>query len=245
MYAFEESITLIIVLLRLKKLLAVNGSSGIQTRALVRPYDKGFTNLSVPPTISDLDAFYRKAGVDLTVQACRKALKEWGGSYEDITHTVAVTCTNAGNPGFDLLVAQKLGLRNNLDRMLLHGVGCAGGLAIMRAAAQIANGASLRRRPARILAFACELCSPNVRCDLADAARVQNLDDVNIAGALFGDGAAAVVLCNDFAEEAQDQALFQLIDWANGTIAGTYDHMAFLTDPTGSNVFSELSLNAG
>lgn len=87
MYAAEENNALTRSSLRLKKLLAVNRTSGIQTRALVRPYDKGFTNLSAPPTISDLDTFYRKAAVDLTVQACRKALKEWGGSYEDITHT--------------------------------------------------------------------------------------------------------------------------------------------------------------
>lgn len=220
---------------RFKKLLAVNRSSGIETRALVRPYDKGFTNLTNPPTICELDVFYRQAGVDLTVQACRKALKEWGGSYQDITHTVAVTCTNAGNPGYDLLVAQKLGLRSNLDRILLHGVGCAGGLAIIRAAAQILNGASLRRKPARVLAFACELCSPNVRCDLADVAATRYIDEINIAGALFGDGAAAVVLCNDFAMTPEDQAIFRLVDWANDTIPGTYGHMGFLTDPTGKH----------
>jgi len=173
--------------------------------------------------------------VDLAVQACKKALKEWGGSYNDITHTVAVTCTNAGNPGYDLLVAQKLGLRDNIDRMLLHGVGCAGGLAILRAAAQVANGASLHRRPARILAFACELCSPNIRCDLDVAAKIQNPDDLNIAGALFGDGAAAVVLCNDLAYEAKEEAVYQLVEWGNTCIPQTSQHMAFFTDPIGES----------
>lgn len=202
----------------MKKLLAINRTTGIETRALVGPYDSGFVNSITPPSVRELDEFYRKAGVDLAVQACKKALKEWGGSYCDITHTVAVTCTNAGNPGYDLLVAQKLGLRDDLDRTLLHGVGCAGGLSILRVAAQIANGASLYHQPARVLAFACELCSPNLRSELVAAAATDNPKEVNISSALFADGAAAFVLCNDFASEAREQAVFQLIDWGNACI---------------------------
>ena len=165
--------------------------TGIETRASVRSYDSGFTNHTDPPSIIDINHFFRKAGVDLTVQACKKALREWAGDYSDITHTIGVTCTNQGNPGYDLLVNQKLGLEPNVDRTLLQGVGCAGGLAIMRVAAQIACGASMRGRPARILAFACELCTPNVRCDLAEVVKCSDPSAVCIAGALFSDGAAA------------------------------------------------------
>ena len=213
----------------LKKLLAINRDTGIETRAVIRSYDNGFATRSNPPTISELDDFYRKAGVDLTVQACKKALKEWGGVYSDITHTIGVTCTNTGNPGYDLLVANKLGLRDDLDRTLLHGVGCAGGLSIMRAAAQIASGASLRRRPARILAFACELCSPNIRCDLGAA--VENPEETNIAPALFSDGAAAFVLCNELG--AEEKGIFQLMEWGNAVIPNTQHSMGFLADPLG------------
>lgn len=172
----------------------------------------------------------------MTVQACKKALKEWGGDYSDITHTIGVTCTNSGNPGFDLLVVKKLGLRDDLDRMLLHGVGCAGGLAIMRTAAEIACGATIRRRPARILAFACEVCCLNVRCDLDAAAKVRDPADVGIAGALFSDGAAAFVLCNDLAAEAEERAVLQLMEWGNACIPNTIEHMAFYADPNGKSL---------
>lgn len=215
----------------------INRGTGIDTRACIRPHDKGFGARQVPPTIDELDNFYRKAGVDLTVQACKKALREWGGDLNDITHTIGVTCTNAGNPGYDLLVAQKLGLRDDLDRMLLHGVGCAGGLATMRAAAQIASGASARGRPARILAFACELCSLNARCDLNVTVATANPDDTNIAPVLFSDAAAAYVLCNEQAEEAEEKGIFKLLDWGNATLPGTQSHMGFLVDPLGTHAY--------
>lgn len=232
----------------LKKLLQINKTSGIDTRASIADYQTGFASRPEAPTLADLDKFYRRAGVDLAAQACRKALKEWGGRPCDITHTIAVTCTNQGNPGYDLLVARRLGLPHTVDRMLLHGVGCAGGLAIMRAAAQVASGAASRGKPARVLAFACELCTPNVRHDLAEAAACADPADVSIAGVLFADGAAAFVLCNDAGlllpqDDAGDddggrdlgraEPLFQLLEWDNATIPDTMQHMAFYAEGTG------------
>lgn len=154
----------------------------------------------------------------------------------DITHTVAVTCTNQGNPGYDLLVGRRLGLPGTTERVLVHGVGCAGGLAIMRVAAQIACGAAARRRPARILAFACELCTPNVRHDLAEAEACANPDELSIAGVLFADGAGAFVLCNEYGMmESQNDTggVFQLHEWGNATIPETAQHMGFYADQTG------------
>ncbi|WYZ43618.1 hypothetical protein EsH8_VII_000054 [Colletotrichum jinshuiense] len=221
----------------LKKLLQINKTSGIKTRASIGDYRSGFASRPEPPSISDLDRFYRQAGVDLAAQACRKAMKEWGGRPSDITHTVAVTCTNQGNPGYDLLLARRLGLPHTVDRMLLHGVGCAGGLAIMRAAAQIASGATSCGKPARVLCFACELCTSNVRHDLAEAEACVDPDEVS---------PAAFVLCNDDGlrlpppqgeadDDRSDEAepLFQLIEWGNATIPDTMQHMGFYPEATG------------
>ena len=209
--------------------MAINRTTGIETRASVQSYDSDFVNQTAPPSVSEVDAFYRQAGVDLAVQACRKALKEWGGEYSDITHTIAVTCTNQGNPGYDLLVHKKLGLEPTVDRMLLHGVGCAGGLAIMRAAAQIASGAASRHRPARILAFACELCTPIVRSALAEAESCPDPKNVSIGAALFSDAAAAFVLCNEYGLGEKTKPLFELIEWGNATIPETIQYMGFLS----------------
>ncbi|KAE9382108.1 hypothetical protein N431DRAFT_440893 [Stipitochalara longipes BDJ] len=98
----------------------------------------------------------------------------------------------------------------DVDRMLLNRMACAGGLAILRAAAQIANGASLLRQPARILGYACELCTPNFRLVLDNAANKRSTDF--FSAIYFGDRAAAFVLCNDFAPEARGKAVFQLVN---------------------------------
>lgn len=142
-----------------------------------------------------------------------------------------MTCTNAGNPGYDLLVAQKLNLKPETDRTLLHGVGCAGGLSAMRAAAAIAQSASMRGRPARVLVFACEICSINVRCEFQEV--VEHPEDVRITPVLFSDGAAAFVLCNELASEAEDNAVYSLINWETATIPNTSKELEFMTDPLG------------
>lgn len=208
---------------------------------MIREYSNspGFASRPDPPSIAELDNFFRQAGVDLAAQACRKALKEWRGDLADITHTVAVTCTSQGNPGYDLFVARKLGLPDTTERVLLHGVGCAGGLAILRVAAQIACGAAARRRPARILAFACELCTLNARHELAEAEACGDPDELSSAAVLFADGAGAFVLCNEYGllEEREDsdskRGVYQLHEWGNATIPGTAQHVGFYTDPTG------------
>ncbi|KAJ5360187.1 hypothetical protein N7517_009378 [Penicillium concentricum] len=220
----------------IKKLLQVNRSTGIETRSAIRPYEVGFATQKGPPSISEIDQFFRQAGVDLAVEACKKALGEAHVTPQQITHTIAVTCTNQGNPGYDFLVTQKLNLPSNVDRMLLHGVGCAGGLSILRAAAQIAGGASLRRKPARILAFACELCTPNVRRYLSLAEISPDSDQVNIAAALFSDAAAAFVLCNEYAMAEDEQATpqYELLEWGYDLVPDTAEHMTFYADIDGT-----------
>lgn len=179
-----------------------------------------------------MDAFFRDAGVTLAAQACEKALGEAGLHAQDITHTVAVTCTNQGNPGYDLLVHRKLGLRADVDRMLLHGVGCAGGLAIMRAAAQVCLAATASGRPARVLAFACELCTPLVRCELAVAEK-SSAKTVGIAGALFSDAAAAFVLCNGVGL-GDCRPLFRLGSFGSALLPDSIEHMTSYIDPLGT-----------
>ncbi|KAK3333748.1 chalcone synthase B [Cercophora scortea] len=229
----------------LKKLLQVNRHTGIKTRSMVSTYQDGFATGSELPSIVEIDNYFRQVGVDLAAQACRKALRESGYGPEDITHTVAVTCTNEGNPGYDLLVARQLNLPHTIDRTLLHGVGCAGGLSILRTAGQLALAATYRQRPARVLCFACELCSPNIRREMHEAERCPDPADICIGGALFSDAAAAFVLCNEYAMMASSDTgslkndgprgrrLFQLLEWGSATIPDTEDELGWYTEPLG------------
>ncbi|KAK2592351.1 hypothetical protein QQS21_009971 [Conoideocrella luteorostrata] len=217
----------------LKKLLEINRSTGITGRSAIHSFDHGFACAPDPPTIDGLELFYREHGISLATQACRKALDEWGGDPNHITHTVAVSCTSQGNPGYDALVNRQLDLSPATERILLHGVGCAGGLAIMRVGAQIASGATARGRPARILAYACELCTPNVRHDLAEAQRLQDAADISIAAVLFSDAAAAFVLCNEYGLSDGTAPLLELIEWGSTTIPNTLQYLNCFAEPDG------------
>lgn len=217
--------------LSIKRLLQLNQTTMIESRPIIKAVEDPFWPRSVAPSISDQDLLFRRAGVDLAVQACKRALREAKLSPREITHTVAVTCTNAGNPGFDLLVCQKLGLNADTDRTLLHGVGCAGGLGAMRTAAAMAQSYYVRGRPARILVFACEICSIYFPAELNLV--VEQPELVKTSSLLYSDCAAAFVLCNELAEGAQDQSVYELVNWESTTIPDSASELEFLMDPQG------------
>lgn len=211
-------------------MLQVNKHSGIKTKAVIDLWDKPLWNQTEAPTIEALDEVFRVKGVELAVQACKKAIKEWGGSVDQITHVVAVTATNAGSPGYDQLVTNELGVPYSSERALLSGIGCAGGLAALRVGANYASAAAYRQKPACVLVFACELCSIQVRSELDYA---QDREEPGIGPALFGDGAAALILCNEFAAGQHTGSIYSLLDWSTCLIPDTGMHMSYRTTTLG------------
>ncbi|KAF2265253.1 chalcone synthase B [Lojkania enalia] len=216
---------------RIQKLIAVNKLTGISSRPLVSNFSGDETTCSSPPPIDEISRTFREIGVDLAVSACKKALLEAQISASEVTHTVAVTCTDTGNPGYDILVTGKLDLDPEVDRTLLHGVGCAGGLAALRTAANMAAGAAQRGIPARVLVFACELCSLYTRCELQSAC--DDNKEFSIGPVLFSDAAAALVVCNELGLERGVRPVFELLDWNSAILPGTLASMSYLVEPDG------------
>ena len=161
----------------------------------------------------------------------RKRLAEWGGDLSDITHVVSTTCTNSANPGFDHYVVKELGINPSIEKILLHGVGCSGGLAAIRAASTLALGSSFRNRPARILVLACEISSVLVRSELDSIDKDQN---VRIGVCLFSDCASACVLSNGIgAEPSGNEPVYDLLGWKHEIIEDTEKDLGFDVDPLG------------
>ena len=96
--------------------MGLNHKSGIDTRAIVDLESDALLNQLEPTSAEYLDQVYRQQGVDLAVGACQKALREWGGSAEEVTHVVAVTATNGGSPGYGQLVALRLPIPADAER---------------------------------------------------------------------------------------------------------------------------------
>ncbi|KAF2850299.1 thiolase-like protein [Plenodomus tracheiphilus IPT5] len=214
----------------LQKLVHFNRKTNIKSRPTIFDFSTWTKQDAKPPSLNEQSSIYRDIGVALSAQACSKAMLEAHVSASDITHLVAVTCTDQSNPGYDLYVCQKLGLRASVERILLHGVGCAGGLSALRTAANLATAASSRGQAARILVVACELCSLSFRAEIQTCL---SDGELHIAPALFSDAAAAVVLCNILALTQSSNPIFQLQEWGSMFVPGTSGQMSYAIEANG------------
>ncbi|KAI4631956.1 uncharacterized protein J4E87_002663 [Alternaria ethzedia] len=223
----------------IQKLIQFNKKTKIVSRPTILDYAGWSKENTAPPDADSISRMFRTEGVQLTTLACKEAMREACLEPSDITHTVAVTCTDQSNPGYDLFVCQELGLGPNVQRVLLHGVGCAGGLSALRAAASIAAAASQRGRPARVLVMACEICSLSIQAEV-QAAREDG--KLHVAPALFSDGAAALAVCNGLALEDKQKPVFELQDWDSVVVPGTSSYISYDIEKHGTAIDAILPL---
>lgn len=127
------------------------------------------------------DAFIEVA-LDLGEQAVLGALEQAALRPEDIDLVVSTSVTGIAAPSIEARLAGRLGLRPDVKRIPSFGLGCVGGAAGIARLHDFLEG-----RPDQVaLLLSVELCSLTLqRSDSSP----QNL----VAGALFGDGAAAVL----------------------------------------------------
>ncbi|MCV0383690.1 MAG: type III polyketide synthase [Erythrobacter sp.] len=100
----------------------------------------------------------------------------------EITHIVVASCTGFVAPGIDQIIARKLGFASNVERVLIGFMGCYAAVTALRTARHI-----VRSEPeARVLVVTVELSSLHH----------QSTVDIEplLAGAQFGDGAAAAIV---------------------------------------------------
>ena len=64
----------------------INRSTRIQTRPSVSSLTSPLLNGPTAPTIKEVNRVFMTEGVKLAVQAGEKALRDWGGKREEITH---------------------------------------------------------------------------------------------------------------------------------------------------------------
>jgi alkylresorcinol/alkylpyrone synthase len=158
---------------------SIFANTGILRRYGVKPLEWYFERRSWPERTQ---AFLEGAEA-LFIDVARKAIDRAGLAARDIDTVITVCSTGIATPSLESRTSANLGLRADVARIPVFGLGCAGGVSGLSLASQLA-----RARPgSNVLLVAIELCSLAVRHD--------ELTKVNlVAASLFGDGAAAAVV---------------------------------------------------
>ena len=161
------------------RLSSVFDNAGIAKRHIVAPIDW----YEQSHGWHDRNALYLDAAETLFAEAASAAIAKAGLTPGQIDGIVTVSTTGIATPSLDARVGPRLGLRSDVRRVPVFGLGCAGGV----------NGLALTARLAAAdpgshwLFVTVETCSISIRLDSDDPAAI-------VATALFGDGAAAAVV---------------------------------------------------
>lgn len=139
------------------------------------------------PTIKQRLEIANAAVVKMAKEASLTCIKEWGRPVEEITHIVYVSSSEIRLPGGDLYLASELGLRSDVGRVMLYFLGCYGGVTGLRVAKDIAEN----NPGSRVLLTTSETTILGFRPP--NKSRPYDL----VGAALFGDGAAAVIIGAD------------------------------------------------
>nr|P48391.2 RecName: Full=2-pyrone synthase; Short=2-PS; AltName: Full=G2ps1 [Gerbera hybrid cultivar]CAA86219.2 2-pyrone synthase [Gerbera hybrid cultivar] len=144
------------------------------------------------PTMCEFMAPSLNARQDLVVtgvpmlgkEAAVKAIDEWGLPKSKITHLIFCTTAGVDMPGADYQLVKLLGLSPSVKRYMLYQQGCAAGGTVLRLAKDLAEN----NKGSRVLI----VCS-EITAILFHGPNENHLDSL-VAQALFGDGAAALIV---------------------------------------------------
>lgn len=162
-----------------ERLAPLFANAGIETRQSCLSVEEHLQ----PRDFKERNRLFVEHAVELLVEAGTKALEQAQLAVGDIDAVVMVSSTGIATPSLEAVVAERMGLRADVERTPLFGLGCGGGALGLARAADLA-----RARPGRrVLLLVVELCTL--------ALRLQDRTKANlVACALFGDGAAAAVI---------------------------------------------------
>jgi alkylresorcinol/alkylpyrone synthase len=132
---------------------------------------------------AERNAVYLAATEQMFENAGRAAIADAGLAPEQIDGVVTVSTTGIATPSREARVGPRLGLRPDVRRVPVFGLGCAGGVSGLALTARLAAS----EPGTHWLFVTVETCSISIRLDSDDPAAI-------VATALFGDGAAAAVV---------------------------------------------------
>ena len=134
----------------------------------------------------DRNALYIQSAVPLLESVACELLRSAKLQCHDIDAIVTVSTSGIATPSLDALLIERMGLRRDIRRLPVFGLGCAGGVIGLSRAADLASA----KPGSKVLFLVVELCALNFRKEDFSKSNI-------VATALFGDGAAGAILSTD------------------------------------------------
>lgn len=194
---------------------------GRAMRAIFERAGVGFRHMMVgedfykqPRSTQERNDLYMPEAIALGERTIRRGLEGSGVAITDIDDFFVVSCTGVTVPGLDLNLAATMGMRHDLQRTCILGMGCYAAFPGLLRARQ-----SVAAQPGRVaLVLALELCSLHMQME--DTA--ENV----VSSALFSDGAAMAVI-SDRAPDTRERPTPRLLHSATYSDYTTLDQMTF------------------
>ncbi len=139
-----------------------------------------------PPGWKESNEIYIDNCLALLEHASTQALSESGVTPEEISAIVCVSSTGLAIPSLEARLSNRLHFNQRAERLPIFGLGCAGGTSGLARAARMAQTIE----DGYTMLLVAELAGINVHVNQENSA-------LFVSTALFGDGAAAVLLQND------------------------------------------------
>ncbi|MGQ0740980.1 MAG: type III polyketide synthase [Alphaproteobacteria bacterium] len=163
----------------IERMLPVFANTGIERRYSCVPMDW----YEQPHGWIDRNELYIENAVALLEIVTQGCVAQAGIKRDQIDAIISVSTTGIATPSLDALLVERMGLRRDIKRLPIFGLGCAGGVIGLARAADMAAAMP----GAKVLLLVVELCALTFRKDDFSKSNI-------VAAALFGDGAAGAIL---------------------------------------------------
>lgn len=199
----------------------LHAASTVATRHLARPIER----YREPATFATTNDLFIQIGTELCERALRDALAQAGREPNEVDFIVFNSITGIAAPSIDALLVARLGLRPDIKRVPIFGLGCVAG------AAGIARVRDyLRGHPNDIAVLVTvELCSLTFQREDDSTANM-------VATGLFGDGAAAVVMVGLERAASENVIGPDVIDTQSQLYPDTQEVLGFNATETGFRI---------
>ena len=183
-----------------RKVLKIFENAGVDRRYSIMDAEDVFLNTS----FEEKNDIYVREVIKLAESALLKSLKKAKLKPDDIDYIITVSCTGIMIPSLDAYLINRLKMKQDIVRLPVTEMGCAAGVSGIIYAKNF-----LKANPnKRAVVIAVE--SPTATFQLEDFSMV-NI----VSAAIFGDGAASVILSsyeNEAGPEIMDEAMYHFYD---------------------------------